>query len=453
MAGRVKSVVAAAMVSSLSLSACASEGLAALPLPAPGGGSGGYTLNAVFSNALNLPAMAKVRLAGADIGQLESIEARNYTAVTTLRIRDGVQLPKGSTAELRSATPLGDVFVSIRPPGPAGPGTPLLGDGDTIPIDSTTAAATVESVLSSAAILVNGGAVRNFTNIINGLGRATGDQGQAFGDLIRKTNSTLGKLNARSDEISTALSETSRLAQQLDAKNEALGEVMDAAGPATDTLAAHTNQIADLVLQIGDTGDQLRKFPSIAGTDTSGRSVIADANTIAGAWNDVVLTPDATLFALNRLMPPFIKSTTSNAIAVRASIDRLILGSIPDIGFTGDTGLHGPKRYNWHQLVGSLQFTLFRLQERLVGKGTGVPQLQVIPSPTEPGQIITVPGGAAAPPPPSPPGAMPQAPPASVWTPPPTQASQAPPGPGLPAPPPPRPAPAPGPLLPAEVPR
>lgn len=375
----------------LSVSACAGQGLAALPLPAPSGGSDGYTLNVVFTNALNLPAMAKVKLAGADVGELESMQARNYTAVTTLRIRDGVQLPHGSTAELRSATPLGDVFVSIRPPATVAPGAPLLGDGDTLGVEFTTAAATVESVLSSAAILVNGGSVRNFTNIINGLGKATGDQGQAFGELIRKTNRTLGTLNDRSGEISTAMTETSRLVEQIEAKNQALSEVLDAAGPATDTLAAHTDEIADLIVQVGDTTEQLRKFPSIAGTDTSGRSVIADANTVAGAWNDVALAPDATLYALNRLMPPFVKSTTSNAIAVRASIDRLVLGSIPDIGFTGDAGLHGPKRYNWHQLVGSLRYTLLRLQERVVGKGPGVPQVPVMPSPGEPGVIVPAP--------------------------------------------------------------
>ena len=201
----------------LTVSGCATDGLASLPLPAPGVGSGGYTLTAVFCNALNLPAKAKVKLAGADVGELESMVARNYTAVTTLRIMDGVRVPKGSTAELRSATPLGDVFVAFKPPRHR----PIRAhrcckDGDTIGLESTTAAATVESVLSSAAILVNGGAVRNFTNIINGLGKATGDQGQAFGDLIRKTNHTLGTLNARSDQISTALTETSRLVEQLD---------------------------------------------------------------------------------------------------------------------------------------------------------------------------------------------------------------------------------------------
>ncbi len=409
-----KYVLPLVMTACLTISGCASEGLASLPLPAPGVGSGGYQLTAVFSNALNLPANAKVKLAGADVGELESMVASNYTAVTTLRIMDGVRLPRGTTAELRSATPLGDVFVSVRPPSPVDPNAPLLKDGDTIGLDDTRAAATVESLLGSAAVLVNGGAVRNFTNIINGLGKATGDQGQAFGSLISKTNHTLGTLNARSDQLSTAMSETSRLLQQLEDKNQTVSELMDAAAPATDTLAEHTTQIADLITQIGDTSAQLRKFPSVAGTDTSGRSVIADADKVAGAWNDVALAPDASLYSLNRLMPPLVKATSGSGLSVRASIDRLILGSIPDIGFAGDPGLHGPKRYNWHQLVGSLQYTLLRLQERVVGRGPSVPQMPVIPSPTEPGEVVPAPEAPPAAPPAGPAEVPPPAAPAEA---------------------------------------
>jgi virulence factor Mce-like protein len=387
----------AILVVAVGATACSSNGLSSLPLPAPTVGSGGYRLTAIFSNALNLPASAKVKLAGADVGQMETMAAHNYTAVTTIRIMDGVRLPRGSTAELRSATPLGDVFIAIKPPADASASTPLLKDGDTIGLDSTTAAATVESVLSSAAVMVNGGAVRNLTNIINGMGKATGDQGQAFGDTIAKTNDTLSKLVARSDQISTALTETSQLATELDAKNQALSEVMAAAGPATDTLAANADTVADVVQQAGDTSTQLAKFPSIAGTDTSGRSVIGDANTIARSWNDLVLAPDANLAALNRLMPPLIKSTASNAISVRASIDRLVLGSMPDAGFLGDPGLHGPKRYNWAQMAGTFKYTLWRLQQRVVGSGPGVPQVPVLPSPTDPGQVIVAPPPGPAP--------------------------------------------------------
>jgi virulence factor Mce-like protein len=398
---RGRHLLSLALSACLAASGCASEGLASLPLPAPRVGSGGYTLTAVFSNALNLPANAKVKLAGADVGEVESMVARNYTAVTTLRITEGVQVPRGSTAELRSATPLGDVFVALKPPTPADPEAPLLRSGDRIELNSTTAAATVESLLGSAAILVNGGSVRNFTKIINGLGKATGDQGQAFGELIRKTNHSLSTLNARSDQISTALTETSRLVEQLEAKNDSLSEVVAHAAPATETLAANTAQITDLVELLGATTGQLAKFPSIAGTDTSGRSVVADANEVARAWNDVAMTPDATLYALNRLMPPLVKSTSSNAISTRVSIDRLILGSVPDIGFGGDPGLHGPKRYNWQQLVGSIKYTLLRLQERVVGKGPDVPQIPVTPDPTAPGQLEVVPQVPPSQPPPA----------------------------------------------------
>lgn len=373
-----KKACAATLTVATLTSGCATNGLSSLPLPAPGMGGAGYLLKAEFSNALNLPAHAKVKLAGADVGQLETITARNYTAVTTLRIMDGVRVPAGSTAELRSATPLGDVFVAIKPPNPPQPNAPLLRNGDTIGLESTRAAATVESVLSSAALLVNGGAVRNFTNIVNGAGKATGDQGQAFGDLIDRTNALLVKLNARSGQIDEAVTETARLADRLDEKNQAIADVLQAIGPATDVLSNDADQVADVVEQLGATTRQLARFPSIAGTDQTGRSVIKDANTIAAAWNDVAVSPDTSLAALNRLIPPFVKGTPSAAISVRASFDRLVMGSRPGTGaesggFKGDPAFHGPMRRDWNKLIGSIKYALWRLQERVVGRGPDSP--------------------------------------------------------------------------------
>lgn len=400
----MKRPVAAALTASvltLATAGCGSSGLSSLPLPAPGIGTGGYLINAVFSNALNLPAHAKVKLAGADVGQLESMVARNYTAMTTLRIMDGVRIPVGSTAELRSATPLGDVFVAIKPPVPADPGAPLLKSGDTIGLESTAAAATVESVLSSAALLVNGGAVRNFTNLVNGAGKATGNQGEAFGNLINQSNALLAKLNARSSQIEAALAETTLLADALDAKNQAVTDLLAAAAPATDTLADNTSQLADVVEELGATTRQLARFPSIAGTDDSGHSVIKDANTIAGVWNEVSVHPDTSLAALNRMMPPLVKSFSSNSVAVHVSIDRLIFGSMPDAGFKGDPAFHGPKRYDWAKMAGSIKYALWRLQERVVGRGPDTPM----------GQTPWIPVGPAAPPAPAELGPRPGPPP------------------------------------------
>ena len=388
---RALQVVVTACGLALATAGCGTDGLASIPLPAPGLGSTGYTLTAVFADALNLPTKAKVKLAGADVGEVLSMVARNYTAVTQLRIRGDVTLPQGTTAELRTATPLGDVFVSLRPPAEENPNAPMLKNGDTIGLDHTAAASTVESVLSSAALMVNGGTVRNMTNLINGAGKAAGDGGEAFGDLLRKSSRLLDTLNARSGQMAQVLTETSRLADKLSAKDRAIAEVMAATAPGTSALADNTTQLSDMAVQAGATARLLAKFPSIGGTDTSGRSVIRDLNTLAAAANDIAVSPDTSLLSVNRLMPPVIKATAGNSLAIRGSVDKLILGSVPDIGFPGDIGLHPPSRYNWNQLVGSLKYTLWRLQERAVGRGPDSPQVPVIPDPEIPGQIDRAP--------------------------------------------------------------
>ena len=407
MTPRRRSAFALAAAAALTTAGCGSSGLASLPLPHPGLSGDGYSITAVFENALNVPAFAKVRLAGADVGQLETLQARDYTAVATLRISDGVRLPEGSTVELRSATPLGDVFIALQPPANAPANAPLLKDGDTIGIENTAAAATVENLLTGAAVLVNGGAVQNLTDIINGAGKAAGeDGGKNFGQLVDKTNRLLGTMDRRTDQISDSLTALSGLSKRIDAKNDVINELMVAAAPATDTLAQQTTQIADLVVQAGSTTEMLTKFPSIAGTDTSGRSVIADLNTISSAFNDVALDPNVSLGSINRLIPPLVKATSGTSLSVKGSIDRLILGHIPDIGFPGDPGFHGPKWSTWNQIVGSFKYTLFRLQERVVGRGPNVPQVPVVPSdqhgqwdvegpapgPTAPGEFVNPPG-------------------------------------------------------------
>lgn len=421
--------VALAAAVSLSTAGCATNGLASLPLPKPGLSRGsGYTLTAVFENALNLPAFAKVRLAGADVGEMETLEAKDYTAVATLRIRDGVQLPQGTNVELRSATPLGDVFIALKPPANSS-GASLLKNGDTIPMENTAEAATVENLLTGAAVLVNGGAVQNLTDLINGAGKAAGENGgKNFRQLVDKTNQLLGTMDRRTEQISDSLTALSGLSRRIDEKNSVLVDLMTAAGPATNVLAQHTNQIADLVVQAGATTESINKFPSINGTDSSGRSVIADLNKISSDFNDVVLDPNSNLASINKLMPPVIKSTSGSAISLRGNIDRLILGRIPDIGFAGDPGFSPLKWANYNQLIGSFQYTLYRLQERVVGRGPNVPQVPVIPSPTEAGQWQVV----GPPPGPTAPGEF-------------VQPSGPPPGP-VPAPPPPAPAaPVPGP--------
>lgn len=346
-------------------SACSMD-LESVPLPARSVGGDTYTLYATFQNALNLPNQAKVKLAGADIGEVEGMRVEDYTAVVTLKISEKVSLPSGTRAELRSATPLGDIFVAVQPPPDAAPDGAVLHNGDAIEIEQTSAAATIEEVLTTSALLVNGGVIRNLTKVINGLGTAVGDKGDRLGALIDQSTSLIGKLSARSSEIRTTLNQTNRLVSTLSAGQSTITDAIAAAGPALSVLNANTGQILGVVKQLADITAQLAEFPSVAGTGD--RGMIADLNTLAAELNAAATNPEADLDKVNALLAPVIKITNGTAAHPYADLEDLSIGAVADPGHSADPGSRLPTlETDGANAIGTLTHTLERLRGHLTG--------------------------------------------------------------------------------------
>ena len=301
------------------LSSCA-VGLGQIPLPAPSPGERTYRITATFADALNLPAKAKVRLSGADVGDVESMAARNYTAVVTLRIASDVRIPLGTKAELRSATPLGDIFVSLTPPPDSVTEGPVLHPGDTIALDATASAASVEEVLTTASLLVNGGAIRNLTNVVNGMGRAVGGKGDDLGKFLEASTRLVQNLSDRSTAIKRALTRTGDLSATLAARQRSIDDAIAAAGPALGTLAGNTDHIIDLVARVHRITMQLAKFPSIRGEQT--RSMMADLNRLSAELDAASTDPDASLDTFSKLFGPILKLTNSTSAHVDKSMTK-----------------------------------------------------------------------------------------------------------------------------------
>ncbi|TQK32057.1 MlaD family protein [Arthrobacter sp. SLBN-53] len=342
------------------LAGCGS-GLDAVPLPSPGPSGQNYELTAQFTDALNLPAKAKVRLYGADIGEVTDITAHDFTAQVRMRISARIELPTGSTAELRSATPLGDVFVQLRP----GPGTTPLHDGDTISVGDTAAAPTVEELLSSMALLTNGGSIRALADRINGAGRAIGSDGTKLSDLIGHTRTLLDGLSARNDQLDAALQSTRDLTADLSVHRSTIENSLSAGAPALSVLAENTGSLLDLADRVGRISAQLSRFPSLQGTDTT--SVAADLNQLSTILNDISTDPNLSLTSFNRLLGIFTKITNSTSAHARLEIAKLALVPWPDKNYPGDPGFHGPDGTDWHQLVGGLRYQWNLLLGRIYG--------------------------------------------------------------------------------------
>ncbi|MEZ0362689.1 MlaD family protein [Mycobacterium sp. pUA109] len=339
--------------------------LESVALPAPGGGGSFYTLSAVFSDALNLPIKAKVRLYGAQIGEVQSIEAQDFKALVTFKVRDDVPLYAGSTAELRAATPLGDIFLQIKPDPNQPKDAALLRNGDTLPLTATANAPTIEELIASMAMLVNGGTVRYLVSMLNGAGKAVGGRGEKLALLINQSGTLLSRMSARSEQLNAALQHSAALAQTMSARQATIDESLTDLAPALNVIADNTNDLTELI----DTGaritNQLARFPSIAGTDT--RSLSVDLNKLARVFNEITVDPELSLTPFNRFLGIMMKTFNGTAMHLEGEVTKITLAPWPDKNYPGDPGMHWTDGTDWHLMIGALRYEWNMLLYQIYG--------------------------------------------------------------------------------------
>jgi phospholipid/cholesterol/gamma-HCH transport system substrate-binding protein len=258
-------VLGAVLALTAGLSGCT---LSLQSLPEPGGPSGPtYHLTAIFNDALNLPRGAQVKLNGIVVGQVSKISADNFKARVTMVLRKSAKLPKGSTAQVRFDTPLGNEFVSLKPPSDPNAG-PLLGDRAVLDLADTSKAPTVEDAFSAISVLLNGGGLDQLHTIVTELNAAfNGNETPARG--------VLENLDHLAQTLTTQLPNIDRA---LDAVNQLSGQLANDSG----TITAGLNKITP-ALQVlsGETGDFTRLLASVNGLSDVATNVLnQDAQTV-----------------------------------------------------------------------------------------------------------------------------------------------------------------------------
>lgn len=272
-----------AAATALLLSGC---GVSVEDLPLPGGEVDGptYQLKAVFRDALNLPGKAKVRLGGVDIGIVESIETRNYVAHVVMTISKDVPLPKGTTAQLRQPTPLGDVFLAVEPPNGKLDG-PKLANGATIPLSDTDSAATVEDSLAAATMLINGGGLGKLKNITRELNAVFDNGGKRLPHLIDEMRTTVRVLNERTADIDRLLTASNAVAKTINQRKGSIDTLLTEYPPAFDVLSKHTKKLAVTLDKVGDASGKTVKLTQQSRADLA--AILRDLGPVLDGFNGI----------------------------------------------------------------------------------------------------------------------------------------------------------------------
>jgi virulence factor Mce-like protein len=187
----------------------------------PGSGVRGptYQLDLEFASLLSLPAGADVRSGGITVGSLEGITLEPERAIAHVEIRDSVELPHGTRAELRQSTLLGDIYIALMPEGTGSP----LDDGDTIPLSRTDPGPQVEAMLDRIAMFVNGGSLMQLEKSIDRINDVLPDDAAETEALASHVSDDLSDAAASLDQIDRIVTATDGLSRRLVETRDEIG--------------------------------------------------------------------------------------------------------------------------------------------------------------------------------------------------------------------------------------
>lgn len=348
------SVCAAAVASS---TAACSLTVADLPMPEPGIGGPGYTLHATFRDALNLPDRAHVRIGGTDIGVVTGISTTSFLADVEMQIRADIQLPEGTTAELRQATPLGDIFVAMTLPSAEAAGPPLRA-GATIGAEHTASAASVEQLMISISLLLNGGGLNQAARVTAELDSIFAGKAPQLRHLVGEMTSVMAALNRRTADLDATLGGLSVLTGELAGRKAELGAAADSFPQLIGLFSENNQAIVDLINRVAVTMDALGDFSA-----TNGPQFVSLFQSIQNLMNGFSQMGDdltGTLEGFHQLYPWMSDSLRGPNLAVGATLSYLDVGALTDPG-----GSRWPEVGDVPAFLGSLAEVIAKVTGRL----------------------------------------------------------------------------------------
>lgn len=266
---------AVAAVAAFALTATGCGTLRSVPLPGLVSGPT-YEIEGVFDNVLGLPHQAAVKMDGATIGEVASIETVDYTARVRMSISEAFTVPADVRAEVRFGSPMGEAFIELADP-EGGDGT-TLSPGSVIPLEATSEAPSVGDLLSAASTLITGGSFADMKVIISELNTALRGNGGNIRNLIGKLDGMVTRLNRHTAEFDIALNSMERLGRRLAADRTLLAESLLSLEPAIKSLSSQRRQIFTLMSELR----RLSKVgtATIASTRADMLSVLADLDPV-----------------------------------------------------------------------------------------------------------------------------------------------------------------------------
>lgn len=246
---RLRLAVIAVTVAGLG-SACGFSGINDLPVPgAQGTGENSYRISAVIPSAAGLVNNAPVMMNDVTVGSVGDISLDQWNAKIDIRLNRGVKVADGSYVMVGMTSVLGSTHLELVPP--TGAPASYLKSGDQIPLpkcpaptniatptgasepDITAAQQipacnfpTTEQVLSSLSVVLNGGGLSQFGDIVHEMSQIFNGRDRQIRALIPRLSTLVGDLDSQRGDIIRATEGLDRLALNINQQTPTLQKAL-----------------------------------------------------------------------------------------------------------------------------------------------------------------------------------------------------------------------------------
>ena len=313
-----------------------------------------YELHAVFQNAANIRKDSPVRIAGVNVGKVESVKsvcatgqtdscASNYSEVTFTVDTSGQPVHSDAQIEIRPRIFLeGNFFIDMRP---GSPSAHALSSGDTIPVTQTSTAVQLDQVLTT----LQAPDRANLQKLLEGYGQALNHKPSAADDATQDPE-VQGLTAAQAINKSFTYGATG-------ARDSAIvNEALQGTSP---------HDLSNLL------SGQARAFGALVGHESQLQGFVTNFNTVTGALAAESANLQRTIQQLGptlRAAEPSLRHTNATLPLLRANALALAKG-IPELPAT--IAASQPWISQTTALLGKDELGFIAGQLRLTGPGAG----------------------------------------------------------------------------------
>ncbi|GBE67637.1 virulence factor Mce [Mycobacterium sp. MFM001] len=253
----VRRVVATGCCVVLTATGCAFHGLNSLPLPgAVGRGAGADTYHVEIANVATLESNSPVMIDDVIVGSVGPMTVKGWHADVEISVKRDVVIPANAVASVGQTSLLGSMHLELNPP-LGQPGVGRLQPGATIPLNRASTYPSTEQTLSSLSVVVNGGGLGQFGEIVHNFSAALSGRAGAVRDLLTRLDKFVGTLDQQRDNIVSSIQALNQLASTFAAQHDVLTEALRKVPPALEVLINERPRLTEAL-------DKLRVFSDTA---------------------------------------------------------------------------------------------------------------------------------------------------------------------------------------------